>query len=40
MDARLGFELQGILHLVKRRRNTGRSQPLVDKEQQLALLLG
>src|SRR6218665_3198637 len=38
MDARLAAQVEGVLHLVERRRNTGLFHPLVDEHQKFVLL--
>ncbi len=40
VNARLGLEVQGFLHLIKRGRNAGFPDALVDEHQQLILLAG
>src|SRR6185436_1835751 len=40
VDARLGPQVEGVLHLVKRRRNARFLQPLVNEAEQLELLAG
>jgi hypothetical protein len=38
VDARLGTQVQGVLHFVEGRGYPGRGQPLIDEHQQLVLL--
>jgi hypothetical protein len=40
MDARFRAQVQRVLHLVERRRDAGRRQPLIDEHQQFMLFSG